>query len=370
VSTPGRSQALIPQRAARSAQGRPVSDETEALQAALTALLPRLLPGCHGVDGLQRLSAGATLQTWAFDAVGAGAPQPLILRRSPGGLRGAESLALADEAALLRALAAVSPALRPVLAEVLHVATPADGLGDGFLMRRVAGETIPRKIQRDEAFAAARPRLVAHLGAALAAIHHADPASLPSLPQRGLQATLDRLAARCATLSRPNPVFAHALRWLQQHRPDPAQERLALVHGDYRLGNVIVDGRGLAAVLDWEIAHLGDPAEDLAWICLPPWRFGRIELPAAGLGTREQLFAAYQAAGGGPVDPARVRWWQAAGSLRWGLGCAGMREWFDSGRDPSVERAMIARRVSENEIDLLRLIAPRRAAQAFWPETA
>jgi len=144
VSTPGRSQALIPQRAARSAQGRPVSDETEALQAALTALLPRLLPGCHGVDGLQRLSAGATLQTWAFDAVGAGAPQPLILRRSPGGLRGAESLALADEAALLRALAAVSPALRPVLAEVLHVATPADGLGDGFLMRRVAGETIPR----------------------------------------------------------------------------------------------------------------------------------------------------------------------------------------------------------------------------------
>jgi aminoglycoside phosphotransferase (APT) family kinase protein len=347
-----------------------MSDEAESLRAALSALLPRLQPGCQGIAGLQRLSAGATLQTWAFDAVGAGAPQPLILRRSPGGLRGAESLPLADEAALLRALAAASPALRPVLAEVLHVAMPADGLGDGFMMRRVAGETIPRKIQRDEAFAQARMTLVDQLGAALAAIHRADPATLPALPQRGLQVTLDKLQARCETLARPNPVFAYALRWLQQHRPDPAQERLALVHGDYRLGNVIVDGGGLAAVLDWEIAHLGDPAEDLAWLCLPPWRFGAIGQPVAGLGTREQLFAAYQAAGGGPVDAARVRWWQAAGSLRWGLGCAGMREWFDSGRDPSVERAMIARRVSENEIDLLRLIAPRRAPQAFWPEAA
>jgi len=347
-----------------------VSEDFRALNEALGRLLPRLLPGCDGIAGLQRLSAGATLQTWAFDAVGAGAPQPLILRRSPGGLRGAESLPLADEAALLRALAAGSPSLQPVLAEVLHVATPDDGLGDGFIMRRVAGETIPRKIQRDAAFAAARPQLVGQLGAALAAIHRADPATLPALPRRGLQATLDKLQARCESLARPNPVFAYALRWLQQHRPDPAGERLALVHGDYRLGNVIVDDGGLAAVLDWEIAHLGDPAEDLAWLCLPPWRFGRIGQPVAGLGPREQLFQAYQAAGGGPVDAARVRWWQAAGSLRWGLGCAGMREWFDSGRDPSVERAMIARRVSENEIDLLRLIAPRRDAQALWPEAA
>ena len=142
------------------------------------------------------------------------------------------------------------------------------------------------------------------------------------------------------------------------------------MHGDYRLGNVIVTAEGLAAVLDWEIAHLGDPAEDLAWICLPPWRFGRIHQPVAGLGTREQLFEAWQAATGWRVDAHRVRWWQAAGSLRWGLGCAGMHEWFDSGRDPSVERAMIARRVSENEIDLLRLIAPRRVSPTLWPEAA
>lgn len=353
-----------------------MSDAATTLARALGVLLPHLLPGSTGIAGLQRLSAGATLQTWAFDAVGAGAPQPLILRRSPGGLRGAESLPLADEAMLLRALAGASAALQPVLAEVLHVATAADGLGDGFVMRRVAGESIPRKIQRDAPFAGARERLVGQLGQALAAIHGVDPARLPALPQRGLQTTLDRLDARCATLPRPNPVFAFALRWLKDNRPTPAGERMALVHGDYRLGNVIVTPDvpgapgGLAAVLDWEIAHMGDPAEDLAWICLPPWRFGRIGQPVAGLGTRAQLFAAYQAAGGAAVDAERVRWWQAAGSLRWGLGCAGMREWFDSGRDASVERAMIARRVSENEIDLLRLIAPRREPQAFWPEAA
>ena len=334
----------------------------------LAAALATLL-GAH-IEGLRRLSAGATLQTWAFDAVRGDAREALILRRSPGGLRGAESLALADEAALLRALAGTSAALKPVLAEVVHVLQPADGLGDGFVMRRVAGETIPRKILRDEAFAAARTRLVGQLGATLGAIHRAGTHTLPTLPRRGLEQTLARFEDRCAALQRPNAVFAHALRWLKKHRPDPADERLTLVHGDYRLGNVIVTPDGLAAVLDWEIAHLGDPAEDLAWICLPPWRFGRIRQPVAGLGTREQLFEAWEAATGWRVDAARVRWWQAAGSLRWGLGCAGMREWFESGRDASVERAMIARRVSENELDLLRLIAPLRNVGELWPEAA
>jgi aminoglycoside phosphotransferase (APT) family kinase protein len=322
------------------------------------------------IEGLQRLSAGATLQTWAFDAVRAGEREPLILRRSPGGLRGAESLPLADEAALLRAMATTSAALKPLLAEVLQVLQPADGLGDGFVMRRMAGETIARKIQRDAAFDAVRPRLVGQLGRALGAIHRIDISRLPPLPRRDLAQTLYKLQARCATLQRPNAVFAHALRWLQQHRPDAAGERRTLVHGDYRLGNVIVTPDGLAAVLDWEIAHLGDPAEDLAWIALPPWRFGRIQQPVAGLGTREQLFEAYEAATGWRVDAQRVRWWQAAGSLRWGLGCAGMREWFESGRDASVERGMIARRVSENELDLLRLIAPRRRTADLWPEAA
>lgn len=338
--------------------------ERDTLAEGLTTLVRRLLPRASGITGLQRLSAGATLQTWSFDAVGdAGFLHPLILRRSPGGLRGAESLALPLEAALIRALAGSNATLAAVVPEVVHTLGPDDALGDGFLMTRVAGETIPRKIQRDEAFAAARPRLVAQMGTALAAIHRADTTTLPALPVRSTAATLANLQRRNHALPQPSAVFEFALRWLHQHQPaDPPA--LRLVHGDFRLGNLIVGGGadgGLRTVLDWEIAHLGDPAEDLAWICLPPWRFGQIHQPVAGLGQRDELFRAWQEASGEAVDPARVRWWQALGSLRWGLGCAGMRDWFDSGRDATVERAMIARRVSENELDLLRLLCEETA---------
>jgi aminoglycoside phosphotransferase (APT) family kinase protein len=320
----------------------------------LQALALRLVPGAQRIAGLRRLSAGATLETWAFAALGEGVERPLILRRSPGGLRGKESLPLPVEAALVRALAG-----RGIpLASVLHTLVEADALGDGFLMDRVDGETIPRKILRDAAFAAVRPRLAAQCGAILAAIHAVDVAALPTLPLRPPSTMLARLQDRYETMGRPSPVFELALRWLRERLPcDPVRPQL--VHGDFRNGNLIVGAEGVRAVIDWEIAHLGDPAEDLAWICLPPWRFGQIDRPVGGLGARADLFDAHAAATGQPVDVARVDFWQVMGSLRWGIGCAGMLDWFASGRDATVERAMIARRVSENELDLMRFFAGR-----------
>lgn len=328
----------------------------DPLASGLATLATAIVPGATGIAGLARLSAGATLETWSFDAVDANGSSlhPLILRRSPGGLRSSESVPLAVEADLLRALAGSGV---PVPG-VMHTLAPRDGLGDGFLMTRIAGETIPRKILRDAAYAAVRPRLAAQFGAILAAVHRADVSRLPTLPSKPLDAILARLHERQQALGRPSPFFELAMRWLRANAP-PAPSRLGLVHGDFRNGNLIVGEDGVRAVLDWEVAHIGDPAEDLAWLCLPPWRFGQLDRPVGGLGSREQLLAAYEAAGGEPIDLRRLHYWQAVGNLRWWMGCAGMFAWFDSGRDPSVERAMIARRVSESELDFLRLVAGR-----------
>ena len=155
----------------------------------------------------------------------------------------------------------------------------------------------------------------------------------------------------------PRPVFELALRWLRDHDPGPSQE-VTLVHGDFRHGNLIIGPDGVRAVLDWELAHIGDPMEDLGWICVNSWRFGEIDKPVGGFGSREELFAGYEAAGR-RVDPDRVTFWEVMGTLRWGVMCCGMMQRFRTGPEHSIERAMIGRRASETEIDLLRLLAPR-----------
>lgn len=303
------------------------------------------------MTGLRRVSAGATLQTWAFDAVVGGQVRPLILRRAPGAQRAGHVISLPAEAALIEAVRAQGV---PV-ARVVQVLQPADGLGDGFVMTRISGETIARKLQRDEAFAVVRPRLAAQLGDALGHIHRVPLSALPPLPVASTAATLAFLQAEQDSLAQPSAVFAFALRWLHAQRPPDPEP--ALVHGDYRLGNVIVDpAQGLAAVLDWELAHVGDPYQDLAWPLVPAWRFGQIDRPVGGLSDLPPYLAAWCAASGRAPEPARLRWWRVAGSLRWGLMCAGMRAWFASGRDTGIERAMIARRSSESELDLLRLL--------------
>lgn len=321
----------------------------------LARALRRVLPGVTVVDGLRRLSAGATLETWAFDALAPNQRWPLILRRAPGGVSAARTLSLADEAAVVRALHQ-SGAMVP---EVVWTLQPEDDLGDGFVMIRIEGETIPRKILRDAAFEAIRPRLVGQFAEVAWSLHRIDTGRLPqALPSAGVQETLAVMSERTRGLPTPRPVFELAIRWLEDHAPaEPT--RPCLVHGDYRHGNVIIGPDGLRAVLDWEIAHLGDPIEDLAWLCAPPWRFGVLDKPAGGLGRREDLLTAYERASGCAVDLARFRYWEMMASLRWGVGCASMLEWFRSGRNRTVERAMIVRRASENEMDLMRLLAGR-----------
>jgi aminoglycoside phosphotransferase (APT) family kinase protein len=312
-------------------------------------------PGATGVTGAAKLSGGASQETWSFDIVHAGGSTGAILRRAPQGYGAAPSRAagLNAEAVLMqRAHDAGLPSPR-----VLHVLQPQDELGTGFIMSRVEGETIPRKILRDEAFAKARPMLARQLGGVLAGIHGLALAELPELRRMTAAKEIAELERDYRSFDWPRPVFELALRWLRERDPGPSRE-VTLVHGDFRHGNLIIGPEGLRAVLDWELAHLGDPMEDLGWVCVNSWRFGEIDKPVGGFGPREDLFAGYQAAGG-RVDPERVKFWEVMGTLRWGVMCCGMMQRFRISPEHSVERAMIGRRASETEIDLLRLLAPR-----------
>jgi aminoglycoside phosphotransferase (APT) family kinase protein len=312
-------------------------------------------PGATGVTGVAKLSGGASQETWSFDIVHPDAVFGAILRRSPPGYGAAPSRAagLDAEAKLMR-LAFEAGVPSP---KVLHVLQPWDGLGTGFIMARVEGETIARKILRDAQFAHARPLLARQLGQIAAGIHGLDVAQLPELRRMTAAKEIFELERDYRGFDWPRPVFELALRWLRDHDPGPSGQT-TLVHGDFRHGNLIIGPDGVRAVLDWELAHLGDPMEDLGWICVNSWRFGEIDKPVGGFGTREDLFAGYEAAGR-RADPDRVKFWEVMGTLRWGVMCCGMMQRFRTGPDHSMERAMIGRRSSETEIDLLRLLAPR-----------
>jgi aminoglycoside phosphotransferase (APT) family kinase protein len=329
-----------------------MSSRDPAMSEGLRRVLARLDPQVLEVANLTRLSAGATNETWSLDAVRDAGVEPLILRRSAVG-RGPGVLTLQAEA---RVLAAVRSRDVPV-PRIRHVLTAEDGLGEGFLMQRIAGATLPGKILRDPALASVRSQLASQLGTIAAAIHAVDLTRVPDLPLLDAERQLQHLHSQYQAQETARPVFDLAFRWLREHLP--AAVKPVLVHGDYRHGNLIIGAEGVQAVLDWELAHIGDPAEDLTWLCIPPWRFGELDKPVGGFGLREDLLSAYERASRRSIDPARLAWWDVLGSLRWGIMCADMPKWLRSGRDTSVERAMIARRASESELDLLRLLAPR-----------
>jgi aminoglycoside phosphotransferase (APT) family kinase protein len=326
------------------------------MEQALGCSVASWYPGATGVSNTVRLSGGASQETWSFDIVHPDGVFGAILRRAPAGygLAPARAVGLNAEAVLMQsAYEAGLPSPR-----VLHVLQPDDELGTGFVMARVEGETIARKILRDAEFAQVRPKLARQVGQVLAGIHGLDPAQVPELRRMTVPTEIAELERDYRSFDWPRPVFELALRWLRDHDPGPSGEE-TLVHGDFRNGNLIIGPDGVRAVLDWELAHRGDPMEDLGWICVNSWRFGEIDKPVGGLGSREEFFAGYEAAGR-RVEPARVMFWEVVGTLRWGVMCCGMMQRFRSSPEHSIERAMIGRRSSETEIDLLRLIAPRK----------
>jgi len=316
---------------------------------AVRRVLAEVLRGPITVTRMAALSGGASAETWAIDVTdAAGSERPLILRRSAG--EGGSGLRVPRRIEALTQRAAGEAGV-PV-ANVLAIFDDDPALGSGYVMERLEGETIPRKLLREARFAAARAQLAGECGGALAAIHRVPLAGLPALPALAVSGQLAALEAKHRSFGHPVPAFSLAFRLLRERLPPPVPP--TLVHGDFRTGNLLVDERGLVAVLDWELVHLGDPLEDLGWFCTPAWRFGGAGA-AGGFTSREVLYAAYEQASGRAVDRDVARFWELFGTLRWGVICEHQVHTHLGGA-LSVERAAIGRRITEVELDLLLLM--------------
>lgn len=317
----------------------------------LRTVVERHFGSGHRIENARRLTGGAASTTWRFDVLGGMGKRTLILRLSQGGSQISTGINKTTEAAVLK-VAVGNGVPAPTVAFVLD---DEDGLGDGFAMEFISGESIPRKILRDENFAVVRPNLAQQCGHILAGIHSSDASAIEALPVLDAAKQLEEYETIYRGYGERIPVFEFALRWLERHLPErPATQ---LVHGDFRNGNFLVTSEdGISAVLDWELAHIGDGMEDLGWLCVNSWRFGHRDKPVGGFGQRDELFAAYEATSGEPVDEHLVRFWEIFGTLRWGIMCLYLAFEHLDGSERSVERAAIGRRVSETEIDLLQLL--------------
>jgi aminoglycoside phosphotransferase (APT) family kinase protein len=276
------------------------------------------------------------------------------LRRRTGE-SGASSINLNVEATLLQAVAKHGVLAPPLV----HLCNAEDGLGEAHVTRRITGETLGRKIASHPQFDAVRPHLARQCGEQLARIHATPVPSLDkstsqasSLKSQDADAVLRQYEQIYRSSGAQRPVLELAFQHLRSLAPP--LPRALLLHGDFRNGNLIVNSTiGIAAVLDWELSHLGDPAEDLGWLCVNSWRFGMPYKPVGGFGEYADLLAGYRAAGGEEIELDRVRYWQAVGSLKWAIMCFMMTA--SATGTVSLERSVIGRRVSETEIDLLNL---------------
>lgn len=294
----------------------------------LEAELRAVLPDLTDIRSLRRLTGGASRETWAFDD----GDRPLIYRRGTG---------VGREAVAMQAAARAGVPVPRVIAFSK----------DWAVMERVEGETIARRILRDEKFADVRPQLAAQCGEILARIHSIPLDAIPALEGYNVLTDLERMLR---AFDDPAPGLELGLRWLGEHRPPPCGD--VVLHGDFRLGNLVISERGIEAVLDWELVHRGDPMQDLGYLCVRAWRFGGAP-PVGGFGDYEDLFAAYERVSGRPVDGDAVRWWELFGTVWWGAVCMMQAARHLSSGERSVELAAIGRRVWEQEYDVLLALA-------------
>jgi aminoglycoside phosphotransferase (APT) family kinase protein len=330
------------------------------MSARLEAFLTAEAGGRARVTALSPLAGGASREMFTVDVVLEGGPHEgahaLVLRRDLGGRIYEQSLERGEEFRVLlaaRAGGVCVPAARWLCEDAEVLGAPF------FLQDRIEGETIGRRIVKDPALAGARAKLPGQMAAELAKIHRIDPGSLAFLPRprEGTSAAAADVAHLYGELDRfgePHPAIELGLAWLSEHAPQGAER--SVVHGDFRIGNVMVGPDGLVGVLDWEFCRIGDPLEDVAWPLVRSWRFGVDAREMGGIGDRGPYLAAYAAASGRRVDPAHVHYWEVMGNVKWAVGCIAQADRHLSGQARSVELASLGRKTAEMELDVLDLL--------------
>ena len=314
-----------------------IAEMREALQPHLSAILGREVE----VSDPVLLAGGASKEAWAVDAGG----ERLLVRRAAGGVIHKHTLSLADEFEVLRAAHEAG----------VKVPRPYGYIADlegreAFVMERLEGETIGRRIVRKDELAGARRALPAQMAEELAKIHAIPPSRLPFLGETRVEGMVEELDE----VGEPHPAIELGLWWLRENRP-PARDSV-VVHGDFRIGNLVVDDHGLVGVLDWEFAHVDDPVRDLAFSLVRAWRFGVPEKRLGGVGDVEPYLALYNELTGLDVRPEELDYWELAGNVAWAIGCLTQAQRHLTGQDRSVELAILGRLGVEVEYEICRLL--------------
>ncbi len=323
-------------------QGEGMTASADELIEGLTLAMARV--GYDAPRDLMRLTGGATMESWHFFSGGRG----FVLRRAPS-LEFMKDRPFGHdvEAAVIRAANSAGVTAPRVVAEL----QPEDGIGSGFVMQALPGTPNPKDILEMKGAG----ELLREAARDLARIHAIPREDLPeAVPVMDYRAAIADLRAQFEEAGGDRPIIALGLKWMEDNCPDPIEP--ALIHGDFRMGNLLAQDGSLTGVLDWELAHFGDYHEDLAFGCMAVWRFHRYDRPALGLGSLEDYFAAYEAQAGVKVDRDRFRYWLIHRTVWWALGCLKMAAVWRSGEDRMLERVVISRRTSEQELDLLMLL--------------
>lgn len=301
------------------------------------------------IKNLEPLTGGASKEIWKFEVQTGSRSEKYILRRGSG-IEGPMAIKTSDEAKIqtnVKKLGALVP-------EIVSVSTKDEPLGDAYIMKFVEGESIARKILRDKEYKYAIENLAFECGQAIAKIHKADIDEFSFLSKKSVSQQIDELYQTYTSFNQPSPVFEYTFLWLKNQNFGDLDD--SLVHGDFRLGNIIVSEKGLESIIDWELAHIGNPLQDLGWICGNSWRFGKTEKVVGGFGDLEDLLSGYNSVSNYQVTPENVKAWQVFGTFRWGVICLIQAAAHLNGSVNSVEKAAIGRRVSETELDIVDLL--------------